>query len=333
MNKKLIINASNIKSFGGLILLKEIILNLNHKYETVLLLNINSKPQLNDVECPKNTYFFSSSLAGRFKCELFLKKISHSQDKVLCFGNLPPLFNLPSTVFVFFHNVTMLKNISKFGLYFFLSSKKFNFIVQSNSVKKMLSSSYLNNNNKIYILPFYKSINRSKYANNKSDRSNCTFIYPANGELHKNHTNLIKAWINLSKEKIFPKLVLTICDKKNLNLLDKINHSIEKYNIDIVNIGEVPHSNLLKELASSSALVYPSLNESFGIPLIEARLLNIPIISSELDYVRDLVSPVQSFDPNSPLSISRAVKRFLNIEKPTQKVGSPKEFIEFILSS
>ena len=42
----------------------------------------------------------------------------------------------------------------------------------------------------------------------------------------------------------------------------------------------------------------------------------MPILAPELDYVRDVVEPDQTFDPNSPTSIARAVLRHLNIHAP-----------------
>jgi glycosyltransferase involved in cell wall biosynthesis len=61
--------------------------------------------------------------------------------------------------------------------------------------------------------------------------------------------------------------------------------------------------------AQSSVLIYPSLFESFGLPLLEARQVGLPIIAAERDYVRDVVEPVESFDPESSSSIARAVLR------------------------
>ena len=41
--------------------------------------------------------------------------------------------------------------------------------------------------------------------------------------------------------------------------------------------------------------------ESFGLPLLEASSIDLPIIASESDYVRDVCEPAQTFDPNSYL--------------------------------
>ena len=49
--------------------------------------------------------------------------------------------------------------------------------------------------------------------------------------------------------------------------------------------------------------------------MIEARQAGLPVLASELDYVRDVLDPEQTFNPESPLSIARAVKRFLGLNE------------------
>ena len=78
---------------------------------------------------------------------------------------------------------------------------------------------------------------------------------------------------------------------------------------------------------SASALVYPSLLESFGLPLTEAKACGLPVIAAELDVVRDVLDPVQAFDPLSPTSIARAVIRFMGIDEPRTHY-TPQEFLD-----
>jgi hypothetical protein len=73
-------------------------------------------------------------------------------------------------------------------------------------------------------------------------------------------------------------------------------------------------------------MVFHSTSESFGLPLIEPSSLVLPILASELDYVRDVCVPTDTFKPNSPVSIVRAVKRFLGCPEPTATLNSPAEF-------
>jgi glycosyltransferase involved in cell wall biosynthesis len=82
----------------------------------------------------------------------------------------------------------------------------------------------------------------------------------------------------------------------------------------------------------AGALIYPSTMESLGLPLLEARAAGLPVIASERDYVRDLVVPEQTFDPESPLSIARAVKRFLNGPENPPPILGPREFMNWLRS-
>ena len=82
---------------------------------------------------------------------------------------------------------------------------------------------------------------------------------------------------------------------------------------------------------ASSALIFPSRTESFGLPLIEAMHHGLPILAPELDYVRDVVTPIETFDPSSPISIARAVRRFLGNAEPTAQIHSAEDFLLEVL--
>ena len=81
----------------------------------------------------------------------------------------------------------------------------------------------------------------------------------------------------------------------------------------------------------SRAVVYPSTLESFGLPLIEARQAGLPIVAAELDYVRDVVEPTETFDPLSSVSIARAVKRFLGVPEQPLPIVNAESFVEELL--
>jgi hypothetical protein len=67
--------------------------------------------------------------------------------------------------------------------------------------------------------------------------------------------------------------------------------------------------------------------------LAEAVQAKIPVIASELDFVRDILDPVETFDPHSSVSIYRAILRFLNIvESKSQQINSV-ELLNFVLQN
>jgi hypothetical protein len=102
------------------------------------------------------------------------------------------------------------------------------------------------------------------------------------------------------------------------------------YALNVTNIGVVEHERIKSLFHHVGALIYPSTFESFGLPLIEARQENLTILASELDYVRDIVDPEQSFDPYSPVSIARATKRHLNLKEPKLPLLSAVEFTQYL---
>jgi glycosyltransferase involved in cell wall biosynthesis len=73
--------------------------------------------------------------------------------------------------------------------------------------------------------------------------------------------------------------------------------------------------------------LFPSLGESFGLPLIEAQAMGLPILAAELDFVRDVCAPVETFDAQSAVSIARAVRRFLQQAESPRAPATAQEFL------
>jgi glycosyltransferase involved in cell wall biosynthesis len=157
-------------------------------------------------------------------------------------------------------------------------------------------------------------------------------IYVASGASHKNHLRLLDAWEVLAREGLYPTLLLTLDNDKDLVLLSYINEMKLRLPVKIDNLGVLSHQHVLEVYTTVDALIFPSLTESFGLPLIEANKANIPIIASELDFVRDLVVPAQSFDPSSITSIARAIKRYLGVNNSESFLLGPEEFLEKIVA-
>ena len=63
--------------------------------------------------------------------------------------------------------------------------------------------------------------------------------------------------------------------------------SIEELNensiITIVNFGTISKEKVCELYAQSKCLIFPSLEESFGLPLIEAVDMGLDVISSDLE--------------------------------------------------
>ena len=319
----LYINAINVHQGGGAKLLKHL-METSYDKKTIFLLD--TRLDLSRVILGKNVHskFISPTIKSRILSELWLSKVTTSNDTIFCFGNLPPLFPVKAKVIVFLQNGYLISNLKLTGFKFsiklrilverFWFRSRINavdkFVVQTLSMKALLSSFCdINLITVTALFPSKLRYKRSLKATTNKLNSDSCFLYVASGDPHKNHINLIYAWCLLADEGIFPQLILTIDSRKYTQLYDFIHENILINQLHIKNIYKIDSVNELYEKAD--ALIYPSLFESFGIPIIEARSFNLPVLASELDYIRDLIDPEETFDPNSPVSIFRAVKRFM----------------------
>ena len=140
---------------------------------------------------------------------------------------------------------------------------------------------------------------------------------------------MIEAWCLLSEEQLYPKLVLTIDGETSLH--NYIEKQVGNYGLNIEIKPNLDRKELLSLYNQATALIFPSLFESYGLPIIEANQHELPIIASELDYVRDILDPVETFDPHSARSICRSVKRFLKVTDGKTEILSPVDFIKTLI--
>lgn len=118
----------------------------------------------------------------------------------------------------------------------------------------------------------------SVYNDNKSG-----YFYPAGSSLLKNHLFLIGAWIRLQKEyNLNPRLYFTINENDN-NFTLRLAKLIKKYDLNIELIGYLSTSEM-DRMYTQSILVYPSLIETYAIPLYEGMNYNLIILAIDKDY-------------------------------------------------
>lgn len=275
-------------------------------------------------------------IAARLAAEWRLRTLVKPGDVLLCFGNLPPLFGAPGHVVLFLQNRYVVSPRFTGGLPLRTRMRM--------AVERLWLRSGLHRAHLVLaqtpsmageirralgrvpeILPFAPPPTvpaRPVRAAN----GDATFLYVASGEPHKNHINLLEAWARLAEDGLRPGLVLTV-DPAAFPGLAAVVARHAAAGTRVRNAGDLEPARLAQLYADADAIVYPSRYESFGLPLLEAESRGIPIVAAELDYVRDVVDPAQTFDPESPQSIARAVKRFLKIDDSRARVLTPDGFI------
>ena len=342
LNRKTIVNASNIHSGGGSVLLEDFIRSAS-EFDQKFLFLVDERFKFEKFKS-KNLTFFPIKVKDRLKAHKLIEKNCNANDAILYLGNIPPFKKHSVHTSLYLQNRMLLEKISLSGyplklrirlaiekLIFFIGLNNADcIIVQNHSMLDLLKKFPRKYIGKIYVWPFKGMEEVSRLSIVIDEKEPDSFIYIAGPDPHKNHRKLLEAWKLLKKENIEPLLKLTIDDdffKKECHfLMDFINNNQ-------LNVKVIPHldrQDIFKEIKNSSALIYPSTFESFGLPLVEASMVEVPIIASELDFVRDILDPSESFDPNSSKSISRAVKRFLVLDDKKAEILDPKKFLENI---
>ena len=357
---KLFIHATNVHQGGGKVLLESLIRTKAVNHERVLVLDSRMPlpSEFTNIGFVKRVV---PNLFQRLAAEWWLSRRVAETDVVLCFGNLPPMFKLTGYVIVFMQNRYLIENVklSDFSwkvklrliaerFWFKLKLRNVDeFVVQSPCMKDLLEelvresgfsldSDILNRNSigLVNVLPFIDDA--SDYARGVKTPKDVVdkqidFVYVASGEPHKNHGRLVKAWIVLADQGLYPSLRLTLDRGACSELVGWIDEMIKCYGLNIENSGSLCKNDVWRLYGQCNALIYPSTFESFGLPLIEARQAGLAIIASELDFVRDVVDPEQSFDPLSSYSIAMAVKRFKGIGQHPLPLRDSNQFMTYIM--
>ena len=343
---RLFVHATNVHQGGGRSLLDALLTALHGKAAYVLSLD-ERMPMLAGIMHNIQVKRVKSSLFCRLDAERWLARSVDPEDIVLCFGNLPPFFKLRGHVVVFVQNRYLVDDIGLNGFplrvrmrlameRLWLSRKLTNaseFVVQTPMMKRLLEIK-ARGRVPVRVLPFVSEPTdylRSLLQPKAQNKIDFDFVYVASGEPHKNHLRLIQAWCLLAEEGLFPSLCLTLGDRRFAGLCREIEVMRQRYGLKVQNDGELSHHQVLALYSKSGAAIYPSVLESFGLPLIEARQAGLPVLASELDYVRDVLDPEQTFDPDSAASIARAVKRFMGLQEEPLPLRNATRFIDYLL--
>ncbi len=248
---------------------------------------------------------------------VFLYALFKKPELIVLLGNFPCLFWRGKQK-VLFHNLLYLeclKNPRKFGIKLFCESKFWEtcirivrpkIIVQTKYIKTTLIDFFNSPDLDIEILgaPIinYEGIinnkNISSYSNIKINNSFLNLFYPADFYPHKNHKFLFFCADIFLKYEM--KVHLTIDEKLFKNIPNKevfiFHKKISKKDINYL-------------YKNTNALIYPSLIESLGMPLLEVTEYQKSIIAINMPYVGSAISDYYIFQQNR-FSLDMVLNKF-----------------------
>ena len=339
--RKFILYCSRIFIGGGFNQLIEFLDKINFdRYESIIYLDYRLKnneilqTHLNKFSKVK---YIKNNIINFIIFDLIISYKYHKDDIIFCFANLPLIFNLNKNVYLFIQNTLYLNNDiykKKYFIKFFLFKKIIQYkiktyckiFVQTNLMKSTFLNNFNYDSNNIKILFFYYKDTLEKVESQKI-YPKYDFIYIADDAIHKNHKILIEVWKLLAKIKLYPTLILTVNKNSNLNI--EIKKTNLKNKTKIYNYGHSDLNKIVSLLKESKCLIYPSLTESLGLPLIEANILNIPIIASDLNYVFEVCNPIETFNPFSAQSLYDVLIKYFDKKYNFIKLKKEYKYTEY----
>ena len=351
---RFILYAPNVGVGGGLVLLRALLNAWPADQPMAAILDERGRSVVESDGPAFSIHWVTSSFSGRWRAERLLAQLSGDGDGVFCFHNLPPVLPNRGHVICYVHNPNLVGLVPKSQLSgwvrFRCAIERFIFsrfahrihryLVQTPTMAAALRQVRGRSGQPIDIMPFVdpqrlperRGPNQARSASDRSGLPAFDFIYVSDGAIHKNHPALFRAWELLAEQGVFPSLALTLHPVRDKALRDEVDRIARDKGVRIVDLGQMPHEQLLQLYENVRALIFPSYAESFGIPLIEAKAAGLPILAAEMDFVRDVCEPTVTFDPHSPRSIARAVRRFLDGSASSVKLLSPGEFVLALLA-
>lgn len=320
---KLLINASNNLTGGSLQVAMSFITECknfpNNSYIVVLGNNINK--QINKKDFLRNFKFYNVESSPFFKLAAQLKKIEKKEKPEVVFSVFGPSYWRPNAKHVMgFANPYYGRNsvyIKKMPL-----KEKFQL-----KIKQILHSVYVNYDADIIISETneaseafrktFKHINHFEVVSN-----NCSSFYWNYKISHKleNQNSKYFKLLTLSNYRpnknleCIPKVIEELNKRKidNIQFILTIDNSIfqEKFSRykEIINLGPQNAENCPSLYEQCNAMFLPSFLECFSASYPEAMIMERPILTSDLEFARDICKDAALFfNPNNPSDIAEKI--------------------------
>lgn len=194
-------------------------------------------------------------------------------------------------------------------------------VVQTGHMKKRFLDSYSFPSSKVVVIkqpsPLSSLRNFSPTTLSLRDVFGLRFFYPASTYPHKNH----KVLSNIPSQFFDRGNVITLtCSSVELDYLSEDYFEF----LGALSLQDT-HSCYLK----SDVLLFPSLDESFGLPIVEAMQMGLPIVIPDLPYARSLCGDSAFyFEPQSIESFLAALESVAEFVQGGMKLDYSNELAD-----
>ena len=290
-------------------MLKEYAMNSSNIYGTY----INQKPLYTNKILNLSNYFFT---------KLYLNKINPKIYHQTYYGKFPKLKKITRVITV--HDLIHEKFHRYYGMPSNYRPKKHSLekadkiICVSNSTKEDLIDFYNIDEKKIRVIS-HGHEHILKLTNNDNIINKNEILYVGGRGKYKNFKNLIKAFVLNKKINNCFKLVCFGGGSFNKN---EINFFKENKIYEKIRHQDGDDKILANLYKTSACMIYPSLYEGFGLPIIESMAIGCPVIASNIKPIIETAGDAATyFDPKETDDLSQKLEKLLYQSDKTEIVN------------
>lgn len=174
----------------------------------------------------------------------------------------------------------------------------------------------------------YNGVKPMEAARNSSIKTSPYILCVGSLPPHKNLVRIVQSFL-LLKEKI-PQLELHVVGRPHPKLGREDNRLATLLEAPGVKIlGYLSNEALADAYANAAVYCYPSLEEGFGLPILEAMMLNTPVVTSNRSCLPEIAGPAAFLvDPYSVESIAQGLEAALKLspEERSKRTASGREW-------
>ncbi|MGE5288243.1 MAG: glycosyltransferase family 4 protein [Micromonosporaceae bacterium] len=126
---------------------------------------------------------------------------------------------------------------------------------------------------------------------------------------YKNCHGLLRAWA-LARGELGDRQLVIVGPGRDEKYAAQLYSLVAELDIsdDVVFVGGVPLEQTVRFYQAADACVYPSFNETFGLPILEAMACGCPVVTSNTSAMPETAGGAAVLsDPKDPASIARAI--------------------------
>jgi glycosyltransferase involved in cell wall biosynthesis len=157
---------------------------------------------------------------------------------------------------------------------------------------------------------------RDVLVNKENRTANHRIVCLARLSWEKDHKSLITAMPKILEKYPDAELVLVGDGPLGEQLELLTTHYSLQTNVKF--LGKLPHKTALEELAKGDVFICPSLAEGLGIVFIEAQILGIPAIGTNVGGIPDVITNEETgllIEPNSSEAIADAIIKIFSMDE------------------